>query len=137
MIKADLGLLGMEVDLSTFLSVSISGRQSGTLIIQTELLDHKPLTDCAAFSPETARGILAAHRIQARNAGRAASTGMPSCTCPEQGTRPSETAGAARTTASPPRPHNDGIVRGIQPATLSLPFLQTQLQRRVRSGPKN
>lgn len=42
MIKADLELLGIEVDSSTFLSVSISSRQSGTLIIQTKLLEHKP-----------------------------------------------------------------------------------------------
>lgn len=42
MIKADLGSLGIEVDLSTFLSVSINNRQRGTLIIQTKLLDRKP-----------------------------------------------------------------------------------------------
>lgn len=47
---------------------------------------------------------------------------MPSFKHPEQGTRLSETAEAARTPASPPRPHNDGIVWGIQPTTLSLPF---------------
>lgn len=47
---------------------------------------------------------------------------MPSFKCPEQETRLSETAEAARTPASPPHPHNDGIVQGIQPTTLSLPF---------------
>lgn len=37
-----MGSLSTEVDLSTFLSVSINNRQRGTLIIPTKLLDRKP-----------------------------------------------------------------------------------------------
>lgn len=77
---------------------------------------------CAAFSHETALGIFAAHRIQASNPGTTVSRGMPSFKRPEQETRLSETAEAARTPASPPHPHNASIVWGIQPTTLSPPF---------------
>lgn len=48
--KANLGSLGIEVDLSTFLSISINNRQRGTLIIQTKLLDRKPTLLYAVLS---------------------------------------------------------------------------------------
>lgn len=122
MIKANLGSLSTEVDLPTFLSVSISNRQRGTLIIQTKLLDHKPILSSyvlCAFLFWNHLGIFAAHWIQARNLGKTASRGMPSLKHLEQETRLSETAEAVRTPASPWL-HNDGTVWGIQPTTLSL-----------------
>lgn len=50
MIKANLGSLSIEADLSTFLSVSINNRQRGIFIIQTKLLDRKPTLLYAALS---------------------------------------------------------------------------------------
>lgn len=50
MIKAKLGSLSIEADLSTFLSVSINNRQRGIFIIQTKLLDRKPTLLYAALS---------------------------------------------------------------------------------------